>query len=156
MDVQVIQRDPVWVVMLRHVGPYDELSGEFDRLYEWTERHGVEWQRPVGIYWDNADHVPAKNLRSAACVEVPPHYIIPSRDGLPMEVGEIAGGNYATTRFVGSYDGLAAAWSQMTSQIENAMGLTVREDDPAFEVYVNDPSDTPASGLITELFMPVG
>ncbi|RYG36269.1 hypothetical protein EON81_10270 [bacterium] len=154
MDVQVIQMDPIRVVMLRHVGPYEGLSDSFETLYNWVEKHGVPAGRMIGIYWDNPEFVPANQLKSAACVEVPVDYLMNSRDGLNIQIDELAGGSYATTRFVGPYDKLEAVWAQLTNHVEGNLRREISEN-PAFEVYVNDPSDTPENALITELFMPL-
>lgn len=154
MNVQVVQLPAIRVVMLRHTGPYEELSAEFDRLWAWVTRNNVPVQRTIGIYWDNADYVPASKLRSAACVEVRAGFGLTDRGGLPLTLEEIAGGVYATTRFVGPYEDLAPVWTNLTNYIERTLRRDI-SDEPAFEVYVNDASDTPPSQLITELYMPL-
>ncbi|WP_158409294.1 AraC family transcriptional regulator [Fimbriimonas ginsengisoli] len=154
MNVQVIQLAPIHVVLIRHRGPYDELGGEFDRLWEWVTAQRVSALRTIGIYWDNPDFVPASKLRSAACVEVPAGFQIGNSGGLPLEVDDIAGGEYATTRFVGPYEDLAPVWSDLTRYVEGTLRRKI-SDNPAFEVYVNDASDTPPEQLITELYMPL-
>lgn len=154
MNVQVRPFSPIPVVMLNHVGPYEGLSGEFDRLWDWTQAQGVPAGRLIGIYYNNPDVVSASRLRSAACVEVAASFMVGDRGGLPLERSQIAGGEYATTRFNGPYEDLAAVWSQFTAYVEGTLGRTIRED-PAYEVYVNDPSDTPPDALVTELYMPV-
>lgn len=154
MDVRLTPLSPIPIVMIRHRGPYEELSSEFDRLWEWVTANGVPAARTIGIYWDNPDYVSARQLRSAACVEVPVTYQLMDRGGLPLELSQIVGGTYATTRFVGPYEELAPVWSRLTQQIEGGMGRRI-SSDPAFEIYVNDPSDTPPDRLITDLYMPV-
>lgn len=155
MNVQVQEIVPIRVVMLRHTGAYEALDAQFDRLWSWVEGHHVEPGRTIGIYWDNPDVIPTKDLRSAACVEVPPSFALSNTAGLPLELGWIEGGEYAATRHVGPYDGLDRAWGEMTEQVEGPMGRRVPDDKPAFEVYVNDPSETPAQKLITELYLPL-
>jgi len=154
MDVQLIPLAPIRVVMIRHRGPYDELSLKFDQLWSWANRHGVPGQRTIGIYWDNPDFVSASRLRSAACIEIDATCFVPAGDGLAIEVSQIAAGTYATTRFVGPYEDLAPVWSNLTRYIENGLRRRI-SNDPAFEIYVNDASDTPPQQLITELYMPV-
>lgn len=154
MDVQVIQLSALKVIMIRHVGPYDQISPVFDRLFEWVTAQNVPIQRTIGIYWDNPDFTPSSRLRSAACVQVPIDYQITNNMGLPLEVGQIAGGPYATTRFVGPYENLAPVWTEFTRYIERGLRRQISMN-PAFEVYDNDPSNTPAEQLVTELYMPV-
>lgn len=154
MNVQVNFQSPIRVVMMRHTGPYEGIAPVFDKLWSWVEANGVEIQRTIGIYYDNPDVTPAAQLRSAACFEVRGAYQMTNNGGMPVSVEEIPGGNYAVTRHVGSYDGLEKVWSDFTAYIEGPLGKTI-SDNPAFEVYVNDPSETPENQLITDLYMPV-
>lgn len=154
MNAQIVQLAPIRVVSLGHVGPYEGLSAEFDRLWTWVTAQNVPATRTIGIYWDNPDVTPANQLRSAACVEVPPEFTLGDTGGLMLALGTIAGGSYAMTRFVGPYERLAPVWSDLTRYVERDLRRTISEE-PAFEVYVNDASETPPNELITELYMPV-
>src|SRR5258708_22312029 len=118
MNAQVIHLDPVRIVMLRHTGSYDDIGPVFDQLWTWVTANSVPVQRTIGIYWDNPDEVPASKLRSAACVEIPGDYQVVDRGGLPLDVSEIAGGPYVTTRFTGPYEDLAPVWTDLTSYVE--------------------------------------
>ena len=155
MNVQVIQISPIPVAMLRHMGSYDGIGPVFESLVNWAQASGVPIQRTIGIYWDNPDYVPTNRLRSAACDEIPANYPIPETRGLPIHVENIPGGLYATTTFTGPYEDLAPVWTNFTNYIEGALRRTIKDNPPAFEVYVNDASTTPPSQLITELYMPV-
>lgn len=156
-DVQVSIQSipPIPVVAYKFIGPYENLSPCFDQLWEWVERHQVPASRTIGIYWDNPDFTPANQLRSAACVEVPADFQIANADGLPLANEQIAGGRYATTRFVGPYENLAPVWTAFTEKIEGEMRQQIDSEKPAFEVYVNDAGTTPPDQLITELYMPL-
>jgi AraC family transcriptional regulator len=154
MNAQVIQIPPIRVVMLRHTGSYDELPAYFDRLWQWVEAQSVPAQRTIGMYWDNPEHVPTHQLRSAACVEVPESFQISNAGGLRLELKEIPGGSYATLEYVGPYEEMEPVWTELTEYVEGSLGRTVGRG-AAFEIYVNDPSDTPPAQLITELYMPV-
>ena len=155
MNVQVVDLSPIHVVMLKHMGPYEQMDKVCEQLWDWVGKNSVPAQRTIGIYWDNPEFTPAAKLRGAACIEVPAGFQPISTGGLLLSVEDIAGGSYATTRYVGPYEGLAAVWSSFTNQIEGSLGKQIREKDPAFEIYVNDASDTPAAQLITELYMPL-
>ena len=113
--MQLIQMSPIPVVMLRHVGSYDDVGPVFDQLWNWLQQHNIPTLRTIGIYWDDPDEVPANQLRSAACFEISPGYEIADRTGLPIEVTEIAGGPYVTTRFVGPYEKLAPVWNDLSN-----------------------------------------
>jgi AraC family transcriptional regulator len=154
LNAHVVQIDPIPVVMLRHVGSYDGTSAAFDQLWDWLQTKQIPTERTLGIYYDDPDEVPVAQLRSAACFELAPGQEISDRRGLPIEVSEVAGGTYVTTRFVGPYEALAPVWTALTAYTTGKLGKTI-SSNPAFEVYVNDASDTPANELITDLFMPV-
>lgn len=154
MNVQVVQLDPIYLVIIRHRGPYEAIGKAFDQLTGWAQRQGLPMKRMIGIYWDNPDFVEASQLRSAAGVEVWHGYQITNAAELPLELHMIPGGSYATTRYVGPYEDLGPVWTDFTASIENKLKYTISED-PAFEVYVNDPSDTPPQELITDLYMPI-
>ena len=111
MFVQVQQLAPIPLVMYRHTGPYDQIAPLFDQLWRWAESHGVPGQRTLGIYWDNPDYTAASQLRSAACIEVPSNYVLGDTGGLRLELGSLAGGNYAITKFTGPYEQLAPVWT---------------------------------------------
>lgn len=154
MNAQSVQLSPIRVAMLRHKGPYDQMESKFEQLWEWIEANGVPAQRSIGMYWDNPIYVPASDLRSAVCVEVPAGYQNTTKTRLPIEVKEIAGGEYITTTFTGPYERLGRVWDDLTIYVEKNLHRTISEA-AAFEIYVNDPSETPPDQLITELYMPV-
>jgi AraC family transcriptional regulator len=154
MNAQVIHLDPVRIVMLRHTGSYDGIGPVFDKLWGWVESNSVPVLRTIGIYWDNPDEVPVNKLRSAACVEIPADYQVTDSGGLSLILDQLAPGDYAMASCVGPYENLAAEWTNLTTYCENTIRRKI-SNNPAFEVYVNDPSDTPPSQLITELYMPL-
>ncbi len=154
MNAQVTTIEPIRIVMLRHTGSYDGLGPVFEKLWGWVESHNIPAERWIGIYWDNPDEVPTEKLRSAACVEIPADYQVTDSGGLSLILDEIKGGEYAITSFTGPYDKLEQIWSDLTSYCENTVRREISQN-PAFEVYVNDPSDTPPNQLITELYMPL-
>ncbi len=154
LNVMVSQFSPIHVVMLRHTGPYEQMSQVFEQLTAWVEKNGIPALRTIGVYWDNPDYTPAAQLRAAACVEVPAGFQPIATSGLRLSVEDIAGGEYAFMRYTGPYEQLAPVWSEFTNYIEKTLRRKI-SDNPAFEVYVNDASETPADQLVTELYMPI-
>lgn len=154
MNIQIAETDPIPVVMLRHTGPYESTGPVFQRLWTWVNEQKVPVKRTIGIYWDNPEFTEASALRSAACVEVWKGYLLPGQPGLNLELMEISGGPYAIMRFVGPYEDLGPIWAEFTNHIERKLRRTIAQT-PAFEVYVNDPSNTPPHQLITDLYMPL-
>lgn len=154
MNVQIVNEAPIQIAQIRHSGPYEQLSPKFDELWRWVEAYSVPVKRCIGIYWDNPEFVPPQQLRSAACAELPFGYAPEGLAGTKIELGTLAGGEYAVTRFIGPYEQLGPVWSQFTNEIERNMRRTISEN-PAFEVYVNDAATTPPQQLITDLYMPL-
>lgn len=155
MDITIVQLAPINVVLLYHVGPYDGISAKFETLWDWASSHQVPVQRGLGLYWDNPDVTDASKLRSAACIEVPAGYQLPDTGGLQIQTGSTLPGKYATTQYTGPYEQLGPVWARFTNQIEGSLGERIKENDPAIEIYVNDPGCTPPDKLITELYMPL-
>lgn len=155
MNVEITQLYPTRILMIRHQGSYEGISTPFEKLCNWADQCGVQYSRVIGIYYDNPDYVPESQLRSAACIEVAPGLILPNFGGLRIEDSMINGGKYGTITVVGPYESLAMAWTQLTLNLEKKMGKSIRDNDPAFEVYVNDAETTPPEQLITELYMPI-
>jgi AraC family transcriptional regulator len=54
----------------------------------------------------------------------------------------------------GPYEGLLATWQKVMGEWMPASGLTIRHA-PTFEIYVNDPDNTPPDELLTEICIPV-
>lgn len=154
MTITITNRIPVPAIMIEHVGPYEGIGSVFEQLWQWIEANNIPAQQSVGIYFDNPDQVPSNRLRSCACATLPLGYTVLAQ-GNPGKVGNIPGGTFAMTSFTGSYDRLGAVWTEFTSRIEGEQGKRIRDDIPAFEVYINDASTTPPDQLITELYMPV-
>lgn len=155
LNAQIVNLAPIHVLMVRHTGSYDGISPVFDQLWSWIESHGIQTKRTIGVYWDDPDTTPTARLRSAACFEIADGTAIPpDTGGMAIEATYIQGGQYVTTTFTGPYEKLAPVWSNLTSYTQNTLGKQI-SDNPAFEIYVNDASETPADQLITELYMPV-
>ncbi len=155
VNVQTLTLGPTKLVLIRHRGDYEQIGAKFDALWQWIEANDIPALRTIGIYYDNPDHTPTAQLRSAACAEIPYNYQV-SLSGSPgVEIDELRPGQYAVARHVGPYEQLGRAWQMLIEEIEGRMNRQISENDPAFEVYVNDPSDTEPVSLITELYMPL-
>jgi len=156
MEAKTVQRGSVRVLAVDHRGPYHTIGAAFDRLGMLLDDHGIDvsGEKWLAIFLDDPETVPAGELRSRACVtlavgqEPPPG----APDLRPLE---IPGGLYATTRYIGSYEGLPNAWNDLCGTWIPAHGLKP-DAGLCFEVYergcceVSDPGE-----LITDLFEPV-
>jgi AraC family transcriptional regulator len=152
MQVDIKQLSEMRVAALRHVGAYNRISEAFERLGGIAGPAGIIGpnSKMVALYHDDPEATPVDQLRSDAAITVSNHTPLPS--GL-TEI-RIPAGRYACTTYVGPYSGLGDAWSQFMGgwlpKSEHRLG-----DGPTFEIYVNDPRDTPAAELRTEIYLPI-
>jgi len=153
MDVQVTDRPALRVGALRHIGPYQEIGEAFRRLGGIAGGAGL-FQQPgaamLAIYYDDPDSTPPDRLRSDAAVAVPDGVALPA--GLTEQ--RVPGGRYARTLHVGPYEQLGTAWGRFKREGLEARGHR-RRDGASYEVYLNDPMQTPKEALQTELYIPI-
>ena len=148
MDVRIEEFSAIDVMRVRHVGPYQEVGPCFERLFEWAADAGVE--RVLTLSHDNPEVVSQERLRSDACIEVntavqPPEGIV--RDS-------VGGGRCAVLTLRGPYDGIADGYRHLFGVWLPESGETV-DDRPGMLIYRNSPADTPPSGLVTDLYLPL-
>ncbi len=134
-----------------HQGAYHRIGPAFERLGSvlgaadgFGDTRGL-----VGVYYDNPMVTPEPELRSHAGA-VWAGGAIP--DGLEEVV--IPAGRYAVYTHVGPYDGLAAAWQELSPEAIAELGVGWREA-PALEIYLDDPGNTPEDRLRTDLCVAV-
>jgi effector-binding domain-containing protein len=83
-------------------------------------------------------------------IGIPVARALPGKD--TIYAGEIPAGKYATCVHTGPYDAAGAAYTALTQFVmENGYEAT----GVAYEVYLNDPSNTPPEGLMTQILFPL-
>ncbi|MCW5936527.1 MAG: AraC family transcriptional regulator [Fimbriimonadaceae bacterium] len=154
MEATIKTIEPMRCIALRHTGPYHLIGSKFGALFEWAGPAGVPVETVLGVFHDDPGSVPAGELRSDACIAVPPGYTLPDDTPVGVTMLEIAGGDYAVATHMGSYEGLSDAWARFAGQ---AVPATGREPAPSasFEVYVNDCTKVPLEEVRTDLYMPL-
>jgi len=152
MNADVVELPAMRVATVSHRGPYNQISVAFGRLGQLAGAAGLFGPESamVGIYHDDPTKTPAAELRSEAALVVPANAAIPAGLG----EGSIPAGRHARMTHVGPYEGLGAAWSQLTGQWLTHSGHAIR-DGVSFEIYRNMPGQVPNDQLITELYLPV-
>lgn len=108
----------------------------------------------VGVYYDNPSEIEPSKLRSDAAVEVGADFnLIKGQNwgNEPLHDTIIPFGDYAKYTHHGSYNALGEVWHQLMNVEVPKLGREML--DPTFEIYVNDPGDTPEHELITELYV---
>lgn len=153
MHVDLKELPELRVAAIRHVGPYSRISEAFQRLGEIAARAGLirhPGTEMLALYHDDPEATPADELRSDAALTVPNDLALPS--GV-TEI-RIPAGRYACTTHIGPYTTLGDAWAQFMGSWLPQSGHRVG-DGPSFEIYRNDPTQTPPEKLRTEMYLPI-
>ena len=153
MNVTVEAMPEYRVAAVHHVGPYDRISEAYARLDDIAGAAGL-LRFPectmVGIYYNNPQITPADQLQSDAGVTIPEGVALP--DGLLEK--SIPARRDAHTSHIGPYSLLGKVWSRFMGEWLPRSGHTMG-DGLTYEVYRNNPSDTPPERLHTELYLPI-
>ena len=153
MNVKIVQREPVKIAYLRHVGSYGRPLLDFwqKTVYPWLRANDLLGQPRYGVGLDVPTVTNAAQCRYDAGVEV---------RGKLAEPGEsktetIPGGRYAMTPFRGTVDQVAGTFDAMLRDWlpKSGMRLDVR---PFFEYYPPDANFDPKTGIFNcEIAIPV-
>lgn len=152
MDVCIEKLPAKRIAFLRHIGPYTGVGEKFQQLMAWAGPKGLfgPQTQVLGIYHDNPEVTDEQKLRSDAAVTAPDHV---TAEG-DVQIGEIAGGDYAIATHKGSYAGLAECYRWLYGVWLPQSGR-VPADAPCFERYVNNAAETAEQDLITEIHLPL-
>ncbi len=138
---------------IRHIGPYNQIPQAFERLGAIAGPAGLFFDPQaamLAIYYDDPETTPQDRLRSDAAISVSEH------TALPPELAEqrIVAGTYARTVHRGPYDTLGDTWARFMGEWLPASGRRVGPG-VSYEIYRNNPTNTPKEQLVTELYVPV-
>lgn len=151
-QVEIITLHTIRVAAIQHRGDYQLTSKVFERLMAVAATTGLLTAdtRSIGIFYDDPASVPEAELRAAACITVPDHWV-PSGDLTSLD---IEGGRYARIVHTGPYAELKTAydWLYQTWLPSSAEEL---RDLPCIEEYLNNPRQVPAKDLKTAVLMPL-
>ncbi len=153
MNVTLIDRPPVNVAYLRHVGPYGPPVSAFWRevVAPWMQTNGLFGRPRYGISHDDPAITAEEKLRYDACVEVDANF---AGTG-PYHMTVIPGGKYASMKFRGTVADFTPAWAELMREWlpESGMQLDAR---PMFEYYGADSTFDAKTGVLTcDLCIPV-
>jgi len=152
MDVTIVELEPINVVCMRHIGPYNAQQSTWKKLMGWAVQAGLDFTkcRMISVYHDNPDEVPADQLRSDMCMSVAEGYVA----GGEVSRLTIPGGTFAKVVHKGAYDKLGDTWARLCGEWIPASEYDFREG-MCFEEYTSDCATTPEEDLETLIFEPV-
>lgn len=132
LNVTVIERAPVRVAYLRHVGPYGASVAAFwqQQFYPLLVRRGWTGRTIYGISHDDPAITAPEQLRYDTCVEIGADEVVGS-DAL---VTEIPGGRYAFLPFEGTTSDMGPAWTALMRDWLPGSGWQI-DGRPTFEHY---------------------
>jgi len=143
MNVKLIDRKPVTVAYLRHLGPYGEPIALFwqHTYYPWAATNNLLECARYGISYDDPGITAPAQCRYDACAEVAPDFVV---SGGAFKT-TLPGGKYAVLPFKGSADRVVDAWAALLRDWLPASGLQL-DARPCFEYYPQDAACDPQTG----------
>lgn len=152
MQVDIKNMPEIRLATLRHVGPYHRISEAFSRLGPIAGKAGLLGPQAmmIALYHDDPESKPESELCSDAAVSIPEGTPVP--EGLTEQ--RLSAGRYAVATHVGPYQQLGDAWARLMGQWLPQSGERLGEG-VSYEVYRNNPQDTPQDKLLTELYVPL-
>ena len=153
MNVKLIDRQPVTVACLRHLGPYGEPLSLFwqNTYYPWAVTNNLLDGARYGISHDDPSITAAEQCRYDACAEVVPSFVT---SGGAFKTN-IPGGRYAVLGFKGTAQQVGEAWTALLRDWLPSSGLQL-DARPCFEYYPKDAFYDPQTGAFScEICIPV-
>lgn len=152
MKVRIETIEEMDVIFVRHVGPYEQCETAWNTLCEWACPKGLcqETTKFIGVCYDDPQVTPADKIRYDACLTVG------SKVQGEGSIGNqtLNGGDYAIVIHKGPYSDLEKTYAQLMGQWLPESGREFR-NSPSFEIYLNDPKETPSEELLTEIYLPL-
>lgn len=140
------------LAVLPHQGSYQEIGPVFTRVFMLAASQGIATPETTGfgVYFDDPEQVPERDLRSMAGMSVAPDAVLTG----DLQRFEIPEGRCAILTYTGPYNEMGKAYNWMFSEWLPESG-SVPADFPMFEQYLNDPRTTPPAELQTRICMPL-
>jgi AraC family transcriptional regulator len=150
--VTIRSEDAIHLAALSHTGAYFEISRAFQKLSAVMASRDLfrTAGRMIAVFYDDPQSVAEADLRSHAGFEIK----MTSGLSAPLEEVTLPAGRHAVLTYKGPYAGLPAAYDELFGVWLPASGEEPA-DSPAFEVYLNSPTDTAPEDLVTELHLPL-
>jgi len=153
MHVTLVEREPLSVLALRHVGPYGASVAAFWQqvAFPWLAANQRLGQPLYGVSYDNPLTTDPMQCRYDVCIAAGAPLAVPGE----ARAATLPGGRYAVSAFRGTPADMGGAWVALRDGWVPAHGL--RPDGrPFIELYPPDPRYDPQSGAFScELALPV-
>lgn len=146
------------VLFLSYIGDYNNLSSSIFEEDSWNKLYHFAFSQNIlpedeeywGICYDNQDITDSEKCRFYACLTI--SNLIPRKITDEIKCMTIPSSLYAVFTHIGAYTGLDHFYDVAIQNIPLEYRLS---DNLILERYLNSPTDTPESELVTELWMPI-
>lgn len=153
MNVRIVDRPPVTVACLRHLGPYGEPISRFwgQAYFPWAVAHDLLGHERYGVSHDDPGIAAPEQCRYDACAEVAANFV-PAGGAF---LSTLPGGRYAVMSFRGSAAQVIDAWTALLRDWLPSSGLQL-DARPCFEHYPIDAAcDSDSGEFACEICIPV-
>jgi AraC family transcriptional regulator len=153
MNVKIIDRKPVTVAYLRHLGPYGEPISQFwhQNYYPWAATNDLLHAPRYGISHDDPSITDAAQCRYDACAEVAADFVV---TGGALKT-TLPGGKYAALDFKGASREIGEVWAALLRDWLPSSGMQL-DARPCFEHYPITAKYDPKTGAFEcEICIPV-
>lgn len=149
---EIRQRSATKVAFVRHIGPYAAVGAAWQKIYSFAGQNQLLSPKTncIGISHDDPKITTTDQLRYDACITL-------DRELAPTgEIGvqTIPAGRYAVFLHCGAYENFSTTYDAIFGDWLPNSREQLR-DQPAFELYLNSPDNTPPADLRTEIWMPL-
>ncbi|UCG86067.1 MAG: AraC family transcriptional regulator [Gemmatimonadota bacterium] len=152
MEVKIERLGPMRVAFIRHIGPYDQCGGAWEKLCAHLGKKGLLGPDTayIGLCHDDPDVTPANKVRYDACCTVSDDFAPQGEVGVTV----IDGGDYARTTHFGPFDKLNETYARLMGEWLPRSGRECRSA-PCLEFYLTDPENTDPEDYITDIYAPL-
>lgn len=147
-EVRVETIPDLRIAFLRFVGPYDACGPTFDKLLGWAGPKGLIGPdtKVLAVCYDDPEVTPPDKLRLDCCFTVDESFE-PHDD---LQVQTVEAGECVILTHRGSYSKLSDSYRWLYGDWLSTSGREF-DDRPPFEIYANNPNNTPEDELVTEI-----
>ena len=154
VTMEVREQQPKQVIYVRLTGAYMALAycEAWKKLYAYVNEEKIYTgcMEYICIFHDDPKVTETKNLRTDVCFTVP----VAVQPKGEIGVKEIPRGKYLVFRYKGPYSNLGAVYDTIYGHWIPESGYKI-SDARGYEVYLNNPGNTPPEELLTEICVPV-
>lgn len=151
---KIVETEPKQAIYVRLTGDYKTIDycGAFTKLWAYVKENklytaGIEH---ISISQDDPHVTETEKLRTDVCLTI--HKPVEPKGEIGVK--EIPGGKFAVFTFTGPYENLDKAFDTIYRKYLPESEYELRMEQ-SFEIYKNNPDNTPPEKLKTEIYIPV-